>query len=374
MANERSQHPDKQYSPRAYALPKSMPTPATPFSKPATPFSKSARSAAYTLVELVVVIAIIGILVTIAIPSVNGIVTDASRASAENTIKGLLKSAKARARNNVETGLFLFIEDGAQKVAFIQASPANLTADVGLINPDVDFNASGTPIAEFDAADRFEIVGELLYTIPRPYRLAPLAILDLPVTDSYQSGTVDPKWTSKEISNEIYDDFALFSDNTTGGNTQGPENHRNFFTIIFGPDGRIVSDRSVFISDIPDADDIININGPNGAAATGKVTRLNVNNCTDYQDIKGDTHKFSDLGAGHPGLPHIVSIIGNGTRYALNFVSVDGLIIYNNDAFLDAPDEIDRRREFLAETSQPYYISPRSGQIIAGPVGTELEP
>jgi prepilin-type N-terminal cleavage/methylation domain-containing protein len=312
----------------------------------------------FTLIELVVVIGVISLLVAISLPSVSGLITDSNRAGAVNTIKGLIKSARARATNNVESGLFFFLENGVQKIVFIEAYPADFTDSNNdpSDDPDLNFDGSNAPIVEWDAADRFRIAADQVYRIPRPYRFAPLAVLDDP------EATGD--WTDRELSNDVYDDWAFLNDNDPSTEADGSENHRNFFTILFGSDGRLIVGRTVFISDMPDAEDIIEL-AQDGAS--GKVTRLFVNNCRNFQDVEGDQGNFSN----GVGLPHVVfsSDGSNNNRVALNFPSVDGALLYDDEIFQNTSEDAGARRTFLTDAGRPFFISPLSGAVIAGDVG-----
>ncbi len=311
----------------------------------------SASRPAFTLVELIVVIGIISILVVSVLPILGALYRDTRGADAANRIQGLLKSARMRALGGMEAGLFFYVEPDTniQRVVFIQAEPPDPRTPLspGVKSPD-------TGVGPECAVDRFRVLEENVYTLPPPFRAAPLAVLKEPSDGG--------EWSDTELANNDYDDTGVIFTES------GPQNHRNFFTIIFSPEGRLVVNRSVLIHDpVADRED------RDAHFKRGKVTLLDVN-ATGNRQPAGDGPGPEPLNC---ELPAMIATAATRTPAALNFPSVAGLLVYDDSLFGEFPGSDERnpdvvdKREFLRQRGQPIYISPQTGDIVLGPIGEE---
>lgn len=305
----------------------------------------SRRSNAFTLVELVVVLGIISVLAVISLPNINRMVTDTRRADAENRLQGLLRSARMRALHRQEGGLFFYIEGDAQKIAFIQAEPLNLIKPVDEDTaPDWGDDGAlhgGDDVVEKDTVDRFRVLTDTVYELPPPFRAVPRNI-------PFDEDGADFTWDDDELANNDH------RKRPTNG-SPGIENHRNFFTIIFSPDGTIQVGRPVLIHDHSINSDF------------GGITGLPVAFAEDYQDVT--TLSFKSFKPGHP-LPKMV--VNESDDKALTFPSVDGVLVYDDALFRDhADDDVVTMRQFLIRHSRPLYISRQTGAIVRGPRGED---
>ena len=88
----------------------------------------------FTLIELIVVIAIIGILMAILIPSLIGYISNASVRSAESNAKTAYNAAQAALSAKADDGFVALEEPAASSGAAVDADLASeLTADGGLL-------------------------------------------------------------------------------------------------------------------------------------------------------------------------------------------------------------------------------------------------
>jgi len=298
--------------------------------------------AAFTLIELITVVAIIGILLAVVLPGASSLWSQRNEAATANMMRGLLASARSQAVRRGERGLFFFVDpvDRVQRVVFIEAEPPDDTVD-GLDLCDCDPSccdgticdpADSQCITEVSALNRFRVVSGGLYTVPAPYRVAPawtLETTDLGVT----------LWPD-QLEN------TLFPTHSSGSDT--PRYHPNFFAILFGANGELVVGRNVLIHD-PD----------------GEVTGLLVNNVAETWIIDADGPDYVDISdASNPDLYDIVVLDDDR---AANFISVDGLVVYNGAETADL-DGI-AVGEVLRREGQPFYITRYTGDIILGPRG-----
>ncbi len=316
----------------------------------------------FTLVEMTVVLAIISLLALISLPSLSQMWTDNKLANIETTMGGLLKSARMRALSGREYGLFFFVQNNVQKVAFIVADPPDLKVppDVNFPpNPDLGGNGyvSGPDKMTAQAAvDRFRVIGDNVFAIPVPFRVTPTDVLREPDDGG--------NWSDEQLANEVYN-----SPEVVRGRRAGAQNHRNFFTILFSPEGRLLPGRSVLVHD--PADTAVN----DGFWGVGMVTGLPVEYAAKWQQQAGGSRRgIKDL---NPKLPSMLSAAGRGAgAVALNFPSVDGLLVYDDAFFRDFPDgpvtpPDEDKRDFLKRTGRPFYVSSQTGSVIRGPVGTQ---
>jgi len=335
----------------------------------ATRFAGQPAARAFTLIEMSVVLAIISLLALISLPSISQMWTDNKLANIETTMGGLLKSARMRSLSGREYGLFFFVQGDLQKVAFIVADPPDLTVPANVDfppNPDLGRRGDGRTagnddeVTAQDTADRFRVLGDNVFTIPVPFRVTPVDVLEEPDDGG--------KWSDEQLANEVYD-----SSEVVRGRLKGARNHRSFFTILFSPEGRLLSGRSVLLHD--PADTAVD----SGFTGLGLVTGLPVEEASKYQ--------LPDTGSGLPTkpfsssrvkLPSMLSATGRrgGGGVALNFPSVDGLLVYDDSFFRDLPDgpvtpPDEDKRDFLRRTGRPFYVSAQTGVVIRGPVGNK---
>ena len=294
----------------------------------------------FTLVELVVVLAIISMLALTALPTISRMWRSSQSANAENQMRGLVRSARTRALADKEGGLFFYVESNVQKIVFIEAEPPELT----LASPDF---AAG--VTEQTAADRFRVLEDNVYEMPPPMRAVPLGVLIEDNTDLLY-------WTEDELANDNYDSPDVLT-------WDGAQNHRNFFTIIFSPEGHLLVGRDVLIHDPP---------ANNPLAGEGQVTGLPVEPATQYQ--------LPGAGPAKDLVPNglLSMLVADGTNVALNFPSVDGLLVYDDSSFKEFPDgplnpPLVDKRGYLKQSAQPLYITRQNAAIIRGPVG-QTEP
>ncbi|NOT00321.1 MAG: prepilin-type N-terminal cleavage/methylation domain-containing protein [Phycisphaerales bacterium] len=295
---------------------------------------------ALTLVELVVVLGIISILVAISFPAVSAMWQDGVRSDAETQLSGWLRSARMRAMGRGETGVFFYIDNGVQKGVFIESE----------IGDDPDPVAPPNYKLE-DTADRFKVLPGDVFTIGEPFRVTPLAVLPRPT--EMPPGV----WDDTELGNEDVTDM----DNLSGGRP-GAQNHRNFFTIVFSPEGRLVVGRSVLIHEEP-----VPIGG---GKFIGKTTAMKLANAGKPELGNGQaTIGFPTGGT----LPDMVSGESGAMPVALNFPSVDGLLLYDDAmmrSFPDGPvnDSEQDKRDYLRRDGRPYYITVQRGAVVRGPL------
>ena len=86
---------------------------------------------AFTLVEMIVVVAIILVILGIALPALTTLWDERKVSEAQNTIQGLLMTTRAKALqavSGVDSGIFFFIDaEGVQRIVSIErANPGDL--------------------------------------------------------------------------------------------------------------------------------------------------------------------------------------------------------------------------------------------------------
>ncbi len=289
----------------------------------------------FTLIELVVTIGVITILVGVSLPAVNRMFADSHRADLENSMSGLLRSARMQAMNNSERGLFFYLDGGVQKCVMIEAQTKRM----------------GETISVPDVADRFRVLPDTIRTFSPPFRVAPLGVLD------------DGNWLDDQLSNA--DLFATEVPTTVPAGSVA-NNHRNHFTMLFSSNGRLQVGRNVYIEDLRQ------IRPTPLVPSRGPTTGLTVADADKYQDDLGAEQVFSN-NANAP----VPDLVVNDDDIALNFPSVAGAIVYDESAFAEIPpDDIfdDQRRELLIRTGRPLYVAPQTGEVITGPVGENQTP
>lgn len=310
---------------------------------------KGGRRGGFTLIELVVVVGIIALLAVVTLPGVSRMMEDSRLADTHNKLRGLLKSARSRALHTADGGLFFYVDDGVQWAVFIEKEPPDTT-------PGSADELAG--VVPDDARIRYRVVEDSgAFSFAKPFRVMPRSVLD--------RGGNPPEeyvWSTEDLVNEHYRNLTA----DTMGEMPGAHNHRNFFTVLFSKDGRLLMESIVLIHDPPrDEGSGVVVPGPGG------VTGLIVDDATDRQDAFGATDSLMGT---LPGM-----IVANGQPpAAVNFPSVDGLLVYDDSVFREFPDtpvgsEPDKRR-YLIDSAAPVYISPQTGAVILGPKGESEAP
>ncbi len=304
------------------------------------------RLRAFTLIELIVVIAIIGILSALVVPGASSLWSQRNEAASANLIRGLLQSVRTQAIRYGERGLFFYVDrDGAQRIAFIEADPSFGGTSTRDQFDCTNISEPTNCVSEPGAANRFRVIDQQVYTVPSPFRVAPSWAL-YPDNAPYNPNLVGV-WP-QQLTNE------RFPIQTRGADT--PLYHRNFFTIVFDSTGSLVVNRPVLIHDIDTEND-----------GLGDRTRLDVADVDEWW-------KFSpgDAAATQPDVDPIngnplfdIVALDNGT--GANFISVDGLVVYD-DSDIEGLDGASIRA-VMERDGQSLFVSRYTGEVIFGPKG-----
>ncbi len=288
---------------------------------------------AFTLVEMIVVVAIILVILGIALPALTTMWDGRKVSEAQNTIQGLLMTTRAKALQSVsgiDSGILFFIDaEGVQRIVSIErANPGDLVwENVFRITPARD------------------------YSLPAPMRVVPRYVVE--------DGSPNTPYTfsSAELANN---NFADPPDDSDIG-----QRHRNFFTIVYrSSDGRLISQRDVLIQDVDAEPDSV-------GDIAGVHVGVDANNAdvAQYWPQDGNPLNLDPIPPFSRTVPTLLA--DNRTNHrgvALNFPSVDGLLVYNDSLFNEAGTP-DQKRDFLLRTAQPFYVNRLTGAVIRGPVG-----
>ncbi len=303
----------------------------------------------FTLIELITVIAIIGILAAFVFPGAAAMWSQRNESGAINLVKGLLQSARSQAIRTGERGLFFYVDpvENVQRVVFIEADPPYSTDAAGrnFDKDDCDPNA-GCEITQPMTINRFRVVRDKIYTIPSPYRVASAWAMEVAVGENTPA--------NREMLGNS--DFIRTSGNRT------PNYHRNFFAVIFGANGELLHEHPVLIHD-PNIDDIVS------PYIRGDVTQLDIGSQVATYYLEGGNDVDVDPLNGDP-LYDLV-ILDNGM--AANFISVDGLVVYDDSAVEGLQGETAGGilRQHLFTDGRPFYIARYTGDIIMGIKGLQ---
>ncbi len=301
--------------------------------RPRTIDSGGARRPAFTLIELAVVAGIITLLLAMTLPALSSMWAQRKEADVQNTLRGVLSSARVQAKSHGERGLFFCLIDGVQKVFPIVREPLDPATDPA-------------GLTDKDTLDRFLVVEGDVHTFPDPLRVVPRYVVD-------RTGNNWQLWSTSDLINEAYRA-------PRPGNQ--PQVHRNFFTMIFSADGRLMPSRNVLIHDV----DVLPVAFPNGF---GDRTGLAVSAITLYYNRDGTAIVLPG-----PALPDIVDDTSND---GINFIGVDGILVYDESLFRDlipVDDEGALRQELIIGTGRPMYVSRVTGEIIMGPTAENEAP
>ncbi len=322
-----------------------------PASLPRTPSTRLG----FTLVEMMVVIAIILLILGFALPAASTMWEQRKLIDAQNTVQGMLTTARAKAiqGSGSETGLFFYIDQrGNHRIAPIRQVDASDLIARGILPP-------GTSAADYTRVltDVFEITQDRSYFLTSPIRVVPRYM-------------VKNNNNSPALSN-----FGLFSNAELASNqfytpTAGfdpSQRHRNFFTMIFSTRGHLLVERNVLILDLDEDQNNL-----------GDLTDLRVG--YDHAIESANVFKFYPqnsatavpIGVGQEAAPFLL-VDDIESPIAINFPSVDGLMVYDDVGFNDAGDE-QEKREMLSRTAQPMYVNRWTGNVILGPLGENTTP
>lgn len=303
----------------------------------------SSRVRAFTLIELVVVISIIGILTALVVPGASALWSQRNEAASANLLRGLLQSVRTQAIRFGERGLFFYVDaDGVQRVAIIESDPSR-----GGSTPrdQVDCNASSEPpncVTEPGAVNRFHVVDQQVYSVPSPFRVTANWALKSKSPPGPVPFPENPFSSSAWPTQLTYERFFI---QASGRDT--PQYHRNFFAIIFDSSGQLVVGRDVLIHDTDIEKDGI-----------GDRTRLNVGNPVEWWDRTGNDNSLD-------GFLFDIVVLEDGR--AANFVSVDGLVVYDDSDIGGLTGE--SIQTVMLRDGQSLYVSRYTGEVIFGPKG-----
>lgn len=334
--------------------------------------SPNRQSQGFTLVEMVVVIAIVILLTGLVVPAATQIWRDRKIADAQNVITGMLMTARARAiqSGGAETGLFFFVDDqGVQRVAPITQNP----------NDPAESEANKL-IRGWESDGRWSNVFTVLrgrtFTLPAPMRVVPLYAICDPQNDTTElcmpkdnDDDKPYKFSDDELVNPTLGRLPIGAG--SGQNANTAQAHRNNFTLVFSPNGEMIIGRDVLIRDIDDEKEAEGVSDD----AKGVVTGLTVKGATAEQQSPVVSH-FYDNEPNSPKIPLQATgptlfptwLVVDSTDTAFNFPSIDGLLVYDDSLFNEAGSPVEKRK-YLKDFGMPFYINRITGAVVRGPVG-----
>ena len=318
---------------------------------------------AFTLVEMVVVVAVVLVLVGLVLPAATTMWNQRRISEAQNTVQGLLRSARAKAFQGErgDVGLFFYLDDaGQQQVVTIARNPFDPDDP-----PDSAQATAGAGELTAESAWRTDPCWRDVYTVASGGRQSmPASMRIVPRYAIAEQPQNDPD------SHKYFSDEELASENFAApiGNRDQAQRHRNYFSVLFSADGQVLPERDVLIRDLDrDSDD-------SSAPEYGKgdITGLEVskkdNPPTGHYLANGQANVFGP-DCNHPE----PVVVDPGTQIALNFRSVDGLLVYDDSLFREAPAPADKRG-VVVNTAQPFYIHHLTGAVVKGPAGENEAP
>jgi Tfp pilus assembly protein FimT len=305
---------------------------------------------AFTLVEMVIVVAVILLIVGIVLPAASTLWRERRVAEAQNTISGMLMTARARAMqdNFGDSGLFFYVDDaGVQRIVAITQ----------------DAKKAADPATREAWANVFNVTTERSYALPAPMRVVPRYV----VCDKSADGksTCDENRTDAPKPYEVFSSEELANNdfNTLPSGADQAQRHRNFFTMIYSSSGQLRVRRDVLIrdadSDGPDSD----------GKQYGDVAGLEVRD--DVKLYYGLDNSKVPVPLNPDASKIDIDVVTDSQGIVLNFPSVDGLLVYDESLFGAAGDD---KRKYLMDYAQPFYVHRLTGAVVRGPVGENQAP
>ena len=313
---------------------------------------------------MVVVLAIIILLTGLVVPAATQMWRDRKIADAQNMITGMLMTARARAiqSGGAETGLFFFVdESGVQRVAPITQDPNDPA------------QTDQTKIIKGWQSDNrwynvFTVNRDRSFTLPAPMRVVPLYAI---CADDDTVGICAGRATFQKFSDTELrqNDFANVSIGTDADSAQA---HRNFFTLIFRPNGEMIVGRDVLIRDVDDEAEAEDEDDGTGVVAGLKVKgapTAATPTVTQYYPYGTSSNAVGFSGAGGASV-FPTWLVVDGSNAAMNFPSVDGLLVYDDSLFNEAGDgDSKAKRNYLKNYGLPFYVNRITGAVVRGPTG-----
>lgn len=317
---------------------------------------------AFTLIEMVVVIAVIVLLVTLVLPAATALWGQRRISEAENTIQGLLMNARANALRASSAGnrQFMYYEyDDTGALVRRQASGG----ESGLLFfVDSSGEQRVVSIAQLDSGDPgwgnvFGVTPDRDLALPKPMRVVPRYVV------REDEGSDDTEaFSAQELANNDFGNL--------GPDTHIAQLHRNFFTLIYSGAGDLLTWRDVLVYD-EDAD----------ANGFGDRTGLAVGASVGSPEVAEYHLRAGGTGPIDPqfgrSIPYLITGGYEGPSStpaaAINLPSVDGLLVYD-DALFNEFTEVNGKRDYLLESAQPFYINRLTGDVIRGPSGENVAP
>jgi len=311
--------------------------------RPASRLGMGTRVPAFTLVEMVVVIAIVLVILALVLPAASALWEERKLAVAENTVQGLLMTARVRAlqAEGVQSGLFYFVDDrGAQQAVAIEQDRQNLGNIVW--------------------RDVFVLAGRAR-SLPVPMRVVPRYA----VVEPAGGGGGDPQtFSADELDNNN------FGSPEVSVATNQAQRHRNFFAMVFSGEGQLLAGRNVLIRDV-DSREVNNDCIGDGTGLSVGCDAADPQPVVEFYQQDDSRTQLDPTGAGQ-SVGFLVSD-GSNPPVAINFPSVDGLLVYDNVVF-DEVSVAEDKRDFLLRTALPFYVNRMTGAIVRGPSGENLTP
>ena len=297
------------------------------------------RGPGFTLIEMLVVIAIILLLAGVVVPAASSLWNERKMSDTVNTFQGLLMTTRVRAMQSEggERGFFVYVDaQGDQRIVRIEQPEERL--------------------ADPDWQNVFQISDARDEILAKPIRIAPLYAVE-----DESTGEPYTRFSLEELANSDFDE-------PPGEQAQ---RHRNFFTVVYSTDGHLIPDRDVLIQDADEDDDGVGDRtglkvGPGPPNADYKTYKFYARDPSGSLGMEPliDVSPFSDPPV---TIPNLV-IEPKNEEIALNFPSVSGLLVYDDELFNRVPTPEDKRG-FLFGTAQPLYVSRYTGTVIRGPIG-----
>ncbi|MFQ5591515.1 MAG: Tfp pilus assembly protein FimT/FimU [Phycisphaerae bacterium] len=310
---------------------------------------------AFTLVEMLVVMAIVVIALTLVLPSAQKMWEQRKIADAENTMRGLLMTARAKSlsASGPEGGLLFYIdEDGAQQVVSIEQDEQGRWNCKSTCYAELGVDCDNSCDSAWE--DVFRVTEDRMQRFPRPMRAVPRYVVDS------AEGNTPEVFSDAEVGNEVFDPPA-----SSQVDIDEAQRHRNYFTMIYANDGRLLVGRDVLIRDDDgDGDKLGDLTGLsvgyNYAAGTPSVKQYyRQDNSKDFMDHRQ-----------HRAVPFLVvdrdDRDDEGNPVAINFPSIDGVLVYD-DSLLAGLESDQDKRNVLMERSRPFYVNRMTGAVIRGP-------